>query len=207
MKPVSKFFAVVCLSGFFLANGMVPVFAGEVERVRAKIGVKIKRGEQVYRAKSRERIQAGDLLRIYVHPERSSYIYVVHTDGKTAQLLNLTRQKAQSSTLVLPSVQTYYKVDGKSPREGLVIVCSPEELPDLSGLEKGDTAYDEWAKMEKGLVEKSRVVVTGNDEPRFEIAGNVRGVGPGDGDPFVEELRVFSGKGVLVKKYELEVRK
>ena len=207
MKNRFSIIAVVCMSVFIVARNVSPVLA-EDEKVRAKIGIKVKSGEQVIRAKSRDQLRAGDLLRIYVHPEESSYIHVIHIDDKTATLLNMTEQRIQSSSLVLPSVQEFYEVDGKSPVEKFTIVCSPKELPELSSMAGADMSLDKWRSIEDDLIQRSKIVLTKQDEAPFAIAGNVRGAtGPGSGDPFVEKLQIFSGKGLLVKKYEFEIKK
>ncbi|MCF8107616.1 MAG: DUF4384 domain-containing protein [Desulfohalobiaceae bacterium] len=209
MKSRIKLFRFICLCVLFLACQTGLVFGGEGDRVRAKIGIKVKHGIKEYRAKTRERIQTGDLLRIYVHSERSSYVYVVHTDTETVELLNLTYQKIQSSTLVLPSIETYYQVDGKSPVERFVIVCSPKKMPVFLDLEDDGLSYAQWLQTEKDLLQRSRVVSTTRHEPRFEIAGNVRGVPDGAKgcDSFVNKLEVFSGRGMVVKKHEFQVEK
>ena len=122
-----KLVKILGLSLLFLIGSIIPALCQE-NNIRAKIGIQIKSGERAVRAKSRDRLRAGDLIRIYVHPERSSIVYVIHSDGKTATLLNLVQQKIQSSTLVMPSIQEFYQVDGASPKETFTIICSPREL-------------------------------------------------------------------------------
>jgi hypothetical protein len=94
--------------------------------VRAKAGIAIKSGKVTRQVKCRDDLKAGDALRIYVQTEESSYVYVVHSDGKTVALLNVLEQKVPSSTLVLPSVEEYYAVDGKTLVETFTIICSPK---------------------------------------------------------------------------------
>ena len=207
MKISSKILVLVFLSIFIIA-GSISSALSQDEKVRAKIGIKIKSGDQVMRAKSRDRLKAGDLLRIYVHPEGSSYIYVVHSDKKTVTLLNIVEQKVQGSTLVLPSVQEFYQVDGASPVETFTIICSPLELSDVSGILSSTMSHEKWTAIENQLIEKSKIVLTQKTESPFAIAGNVRGgIGPGIGDPFVNKLQIFSGKSLLVKRYEFKVKK
>ena len=165
-------------------------------------------GRSDLRAKSRERLKAGDLIRIYVHPEASSYVYVVHSDQKTVTLLNMVEQRIQSSTLVLPSVQEFYQVDGKSPVETFTIICSPDEVKEVSALLSSQMPHDRWAALEKELAKKGEVELAQKTERPFAIAGNVRGAGDAaGGDPFVKELQIFSGKSVLVRQYEFSVKK
>jgi len=207
MKTSVQIVVLSILGVFFLAGSITPALSQD-EKVRAKIGMEIKSGERATSAKSRDRLEAGDLLRIYVHPEMSSYVYVVHTDQETVTLLNMVEQKIRSSTLVLPSVQEFYEVDGKAAVEAFTIICSPTELPELSILSNSEVSHEKWAAIEGELIERSRIVLTQKSERPFAIAGNVRGgLGGGSVDPFVEKLRIFSGKSHLVKRYEFSVKK
>ncbi len=45
------------------------VTAGPQERIRVKIGIQVRTGDQVQRAKSRDRCRTSDLLRVQVHPK------------------------------------------------------------------------------------------------------------------------------------------
>lgn len=177
--------------------------------VRAKIGIQVVSGDRADRAKSRDRIKAGDMLRIYVHPERGSYVYVVHSDQKTATLLNAVEQRIQGSTLVMPSLHQYYQVDGTSPVEIFTVVCSPKELTRVSEIMRhGQASQSEWAALAEELSAGSRIDLTQKSERPFAIAGNVRGLGgksQAPGDPFSESLQIFSGRSLLVKQYEFRV--
>ncbi len=189
-------------------TGPVPAGAGSETRVRAKIGIQVVSGDRVMRAKSRDRLTAGDLLRIYVHPERGCYVYVVHSDGRTATLLNTVEQRLEGSTLVMPSLHQYYQVDGKSREEGFTILCSPGELTALSALvEEGDMPHGSWAAIEEDLSSQSRIDLAQSSEKPFAIAGNVRGGGggPTGTDPFSSKLQIFSGRGLLVKTFAFRV--
>ncbi|MBN2124403.1 MAG: hypothetical protein JW821_08945 [Deltaproteobacteria bacterium] len=190
-----------------LIGGAVPCSADSQDgRIRAKVGILVQSGDRVKRAKSIDRLQSGDLLRIYVHPESRCYIYVIHTDKQTVTLLNLVEQRIQSSTLVLPSIQEFYQVDGKSATEAFTIICSPGELKELSALTDSKVSFEKWAALEKDLMERSRIDLDqAGDEKPFAIAGNVRG-GAGS-DRFLDKLPIFSGKSLLVKRYEFQVAK
>ena len=175
--------------------------------VRAKIGVLVKSGDKAIRAKSRDTVKAGDLVRVYVHPEKRAYIYVVHTDLETATLLNSDQKKTEGTTLILPSVQDFYEVDGNSSIENITIVCSPQDIKEVSDLLKsGEAPRSRWKTLEETLYEKSKIVLTSKAEKPFTIAGNVRG-DSGAGDPFLNKLRIYAGKSLLVKRYEFRVKK
>jgi hypothetical protein len=195
-------FSAALLITFFTRNALCE------DLIRAKVGIQIRSGDRVMRAKSRDRLKTGDYLRLYVHPEHGSYVYVIHSDQKTATLLNTIRQTIQSSTLVMPSLQQYYQVDGKSKIESFTIICSPNQIDELSKLFKnGSTSHKEWEKIKKDLSSKSEIQLASNTEKPFAIAGNVRGAGDDvKGDPFSKELQVFSGKTMVLKHYEFRVK-
>jgi hypothetical protein len=207
MRLFIKILSVVFLCVALIMTGALPGFSQE-STVRAKIGILVKSGDQTIRAKSRDRLKAGDLVRIYVHPEVSSYVYVVHRDQKTVTLLNMVEQRIQSSTLVLPSVQEYYQVDGQSPVETFTVICSPKEVKEISSLASSQMTHDRWVSLEKDLLKKGEIDLAQKSEKPFAIAGNVRGAGDAaGGDAFVRELQIFSGKSILVRQYEFSVKK
>jgi len=207
--PKRAFWPAILLSILIAAGAAAPALQADTgDRVRAKIGIQVVSGDRVTRAKSRDRLKAGDLLRIYVHPERGCYVYVIHSDRRTATLLNTVEQRLQGTTLVMPSLHQYYQVDGKSARESFTIICSPRELPGLAGmLEEGQAPHDRWAALREDLASKSRIDLSQKSEKPFAIAGNVRGAGGGGegGDPFSGKLQIFSGRDLLVKQYEFRV--
>lgn len=176
--------------------------------VRAKVGIQIKSGQSLSRAKASETIKAGDMLRIFVQPEADAWVYVVHSDAATASLLNLVRQQRQAVTIVMPSLQEFYQVDGKSPSETFTVVCSSAEITEMAELvQKGRLDHKAWAAIEDKLTQKGKIELATQGEKPFALAGNVRGAGPGAGeDPFAANLPIFSGNGVLVKKYAFTVK-
>ncbi len=177
--------------------------------IRAKLGIQIRSGEQSLRAKSRDRVRAGDLLRVYVHPEGSFFVYVIHSDGQTATMLNSLEQKFMSSTIIMPSAATFYEVDGKSDNERFTVVCSPGALKemDLFGA-TGQVSHDRWQPVCDALSARSHIDLAGKPETPFPIAGNVRGAADSTAaDPFVEKLQIHSGNSLLVKTYDFMVQK
>jgi hypothetical protein len=121
----------------------------------------------------------------------------------------MVQQKIQSSTLVMPSLQEFYQVDGESRTETFTIIISPGELEEtLDVLGNGSAPYSKWAEVEKELIEKGKIDLSQKTQKPFSISGNVRGAaGSADMDPFVSKLQIFSGKSILIKKYEFSVKK
>ena len=202
-----KMFLLALIGGLVLGWATGPAAQGQ--RVRAKLGIQIRSGDQPVRAKSRDRIRAGDLLRVYVHPESNSFVYVIHSDHQVATMLNSIEQKITSSTVIMPSAEAYYQVDGKSPRESFTVICSQTELVDLAPFrDTGQIPHSRWEAVRRSLSEQSRIDLTQPGEKPFPIAGNVRGVEDGYGtDPFVKQLQIYSGDALLVKTYDFMVQK
>jgi len=223
MKPKNRY-TIMALTLFIALNisqYILPIslHADDNSRVRAKIGIQIQSNQKISRARSREILKAGDAVRLYVHSESSCYVYIVYTDGKNVNLLNITEQKIQSSTLILPSAQAFYEIDGRSNMEKFTIICSPEQIQELSGMEKKNITCSEWTTLESAFQKKSNALVSDDDEPfsilgrTTSIAGNVRGIGNSiksssgaNDDPFLKDLQIFSGRGLVLKTYEFKIK-
>lgn len=204
---IKNSFTVISMSIFWLILSFSSALSQD-NIARAKIGIQINSKNKNSIAKSRDRLKPGDLLRIYVHSEKPSYIYVIYSDKKTATLLNMVEQKILSSTLVLPSFNKYYAVNGENSFEMFTIICSPTELPEIDKLLNSDDSYEKWATLEKELILGSKMVLTEKSTAPFAIAGNVRGDGDSEAkDSFMKELHIFSGQSFVVKQYEFRVKK
>jgi hypothetical protein len=207
MEKFVKMVSVLGIGVALLAAGVVPGLAEE-QTVRARLGVLVKSGDQMLRAKGNNRLKAGDQLRIYVVPEQSFYIYVVHADQKSVALLKMVEGKIEGFPLVLPSRHEFYEVDGESPVETFTIICSPDELKEISAILSSQAPREKWTPLERELLQRGAVDLSQTPEKPFAIAGNVRGGEDANaGDPFLRELQIFSGKSILVKQYEFSVKK
>lgn len=207
MRAWIRALVLLCI-GMVLLVLALPSAISQEGIVRAKIGILVKSDGQAARpARSADRIRAMDLLRIYVHPEANAFVYVVHTDRKAVTLLSMVKHRIHSSTTVLPSIQDFYQVDGVSSVEAFTIVCSPSELKELSALNTARMPYERWTALEADLLKRGAIDLAQRSEKPFAIAGNVRGVKDTTQDPFVKDLKIFSGRTVLVKRYEFSVTK
>lgn len=203
LQRIGVFFLILALGSV----GQVFAEQDQQQIIRAKIGIQVKSGKREQRAKSRQLLKKGDLLRIYVHPEESSFIYVVHATKETVTLLNMTKQQIKSSTLILPSILSYYEVDGNSAFEQITVVCSPQEIVELSTLGQRSMTHEQWTTLNQRLQKQSKIVLSKKSEVAFALAGNVRSLGgAGNTDSFAKQLQIYSGQGLLVKHYEFKVR-
>lgn len=174
------------------------------ELVRAKVGMEILKGDDVRVAKARDRIKIGNELRLLVVPEKESYIYVINSDRSNAYLLNrdqIKQKYPKGSLKVFPSEESLYKPDGKGKQESFTIVCSLTPIDEISGLfSTGTASYEKWSLLEKELIKKSKIALGERVDKPFAIAGTVRG------GPKEDNLKIFSGNDLLVKRYQFQVK-
>ncbi|MFO7886390.1 MAG: hypothetical protein R6U68_16365 [Desulfobacteraceae bacterium] len=102
----------------------------------------------------------------------------------------LTRSRSLDKPLLTASAaHAYYKVDGKSPMEKFAVICSPDELPEISGMPESGMPLETWSKIINDLSRKSKIELSHEVKPVIEIGGTVRGKKPGGHqDQFVEDL-------------------
>jgi hypothetical protein len=182
------------------------------EIVRARIGIRIKSADQTAWAEEKRRVKTGDLLRLYVVPEKSSYVYFVYDDNKTAILLNIEQHKKkfdQGTTIVSPSGNRFYKIEGSSERESFTIICSRNEMVEVSSLLNSTyIPHSKWIILEGELIEKSKIDMNQKIDKPFPITGSVRDLGEGvNDDSFLKGLEIVFGRSFLIKKYEFTIAK
>jgi len=207
-----KVLCIICLCIFLLGS---VILADEPQKiVRAKIGIRIRSGDEVRRATVRERVKVGDRLRVYVIPEPDpAYIYVIHSDQKTVAQLNKAEQHKIPKDFVLmlpsPSKEDFYQIDGESPLEYITVICSPDQLSELEDLLKAeDLSYEKWREVEQKLIEQSQIDLRDQVSKSWIIAGAIKDPAGAirDPDPFLKKLQIFSGKSLVVRKYEFRVK-
>ena len=193
---------VVLIVAFFIASVMT---ATGQEMVRAKVGMEILQGDEARLAKTMDRIKAGNELRLLVVPEKESYVYVINSDHEHANLMNKEQiqDKYPGGALkIFPSLESLYKPDGKGKQENFVIVCSLTPLGEITGLfASGQVSYDSWRELEDKLTKRSKITLGEKVNKPFAIAGTVRG------GPKEENLKIFSGNDLLVKRYQFQLKK
>jgi len=192
---------LIAICSFFLLAGTMTSLALAEDRVQAKLGVEVKSGESSSWARSKDRVRVGDLLRIHVVPLSGAYVYVVHTNFETAMLLTEQWVPA-NSRLELPDGGSY-QVDGASSKERLIILCSPEKLTEVKeAFVSEEIPYSQWKSIEQDLNQKSKISLHEQVEKPVSMAGNVRGAPKGQ-----KRLKVYSGKFLLLKSFEFNVKK
>lgn len=204
-KASPQWLGVVCVVG---ALHLATVsFAHEL--MQAKIGIRVVSGATTKHARTKDKLNKSDKLRIFIEPQANAYVYVVHEDDSAINLLaKLSDEQALAQdTVVLPSKSEFYEIDGRSAFEKLTIVCSPTPLSEIEALfAQSNPAPAAWQKTELALRKQSLIDLNENTDKPFGIAGNVRDI-EDDQNRVVAGLTLYSGKSLVLKRYEFRVKK
>ena len=173
--------------------------------IKAKVAILHKSGDDYAVLRSNDRLKAGEMIRIFVQPENSCYVYIIHSDNKESTLLYDKKVSAKNDTLILPSTSEYYVFDDKSPTAKIAIFCSLKKIENISHLFQNENVADnnDWSSLEEKLFKKYKKNLSDQSEKPFPMAGNVSAVN----DEFLNRQLVLSGKGMIIRKYEIEIKK
>jgi len=145
---------------------------------------------------------------VYVVPEDDAYVYVVHTNGHTPTLLNAPQAHTKvpkGSLVTSPGPEKFYQIDGTSTKESITVICSPTALRAVTTLfDTPNVPQKNWTSVEKELIEKSKIDLSQKTDKPFQIVGNVRSL---THNTFIDTMPIFSGKALVVKKYDFQVQK
>jgi hypothetical protein len=173
--------------------------------IKAKVAILHRAGDEFTALRSSDRLKAGEMIRIFVQPENPCYVYIIHSDNNESTLLFNQRINSKSDTLILPSTSEFYVFDNKSPTAEITIFCSIKKINDITKLFTGDSVapLQDWNSLEESLVKKYKKNFSDQSEKPFSIAGNVGGIN----DDFLNGQLTLSGRGTLIRKYELQIKK
>lgn len=178
--------------------------------VRGKIGIQISNEKRSVLAKKRNRITTEDRLQVYVSPEFDSYIYVINSNKKTAQLLNpkLDGQTTSGKLKKYPGPDQYYQFDADSEIEFITIVVSPNKMSNIENLfAASEVSYDSWSDQEGEMVEASQAIASKEVNKETQKGGVVQPQSDGfrSSGNFLDKIPTRKGKSFLIKKYEFHV--
>lgn len=173
--------------------------------IKAKIAILHKSGDDFTVLRSNDRLRAGEMIRIFVQPENDCYVYIIHSDNSESTLLYDKKVSSKKDTLILPSTSEYYVFDDKSPTAKVDIFCSIKKIDDIKKLfnEKGVAKLSSWSLLEEKLLKKYKKNFADKSEKPFPMAGNVSAIN----DEFLNRQLVLSGKGAIIRRYDLEIKK
>jgi hypothetical protein len=175
------------------------------DSVKAKIAILHKAGDNYSSLRSKDRLRAGEMLRIFIEPVNECYVYVVHADIKEATLLYGDDSPAVNKILLLPSENDYYVFDDSSPEERIIVFCSVMKSAEFEKLfnKKETISRKEWNKFETRILKEHKKQLNDKTDKPFPIAGNVSALN----DEFLDQVQTFVGKNVLIRKFEFEIKK
>tara|TARA_Y100001960_G_scaffold295386_1_gene339944 strand:- start:210 stop:878 length:669 start_codon:yes stop_codon:yes gene_type:complete len=218
----------IFILGFFISNSLFFIgstsSAESFKLFRATIGIKIhyctapksdrlllcknSANWQNRKAKVNDRLRSGDQLSVYVKPEENSFVYLVNSNAKTASLIALGDNQnnvSAHSLRVLPSIKEGYEVDGNEDIELFSIICSSKKLPRINQLFSGGSVkVEKWRILEKKFFDDSQIITSSKPEEQLQFGGSIRGL---DSKPFIKTLSMSSGKALIVRRYQFDVKK
>ncbi|MBD3409286.1 MAG: hypothetical protein GF419_03690 [Ignavibacteriales bacterium] len=175
--------------------------------VDVEIGVMRVSDGEVDRLKANDEVNVGDQLRVIVEPSSEYYVYVVYSDHATSMLLNSEssqRKVTGGKKLQLPSANEFYVLDDKSSTANISVIVSEEKVDDVENIfkSKDEVAKFDWSLAEMKLDKKSKANVFNKTDKAVNMGGNVRAT-----NTQTIELQRFTGMGVVMRKYNLDVLK
>jgi hypothetical protein len=175
------------------------------DTIKARIAILYKSGEVYNPLKTRDRIKAGEMLRVFVLPEKDCFVYAIHTGSKESFLLCKAQMKSKNDTLILPNKDDYYIFDEGGIKEKITIFCSTKKIDDIEKLfdDSELISSSNWNDVEKKLIALNKKNLSEDSDKPFPLAGNVSSVN----EDFMEAMQLFVGKDMLIRKYEIEVKK
>lgn len=200
------YFLIVFLTGLIsVPDGQSAQKKGKTH-VRCKMGILVEMEGKSKAAKQEEIVKPGTEIRLYVQPEADGFLYIIHSDQSASQLLSLKKEKTVSgTTVILPSPDSTFAIDGESEKEFFTMIFSPVKVSEIENLfSSGTCDAGIWKDQEQKLKNKSELRLSESSDKPFAIAGNVRGK---KSDPFIDKLKIYSGTGMVVRQYVFKVKK
>ncbi len=175
------------------------------DSVKAKIAILHKAGESYDLLKTKDRLKVGEMLRVFVLPSTNCFVYAVHTGSKESFLLCKTELKTGKDTLVLPTPEDYYIFDEAGVKEKITIFCSTKKINEIEKLfTKSELVTTKsWNDVEAKLISQNKSNLSETSDKPFPMAGNVSAIN----ENFIETMQMFIGVNMLIRKYEIEVKK
>jgi hypothetical protein len=176
------------------------------DTVKAKIAILHKGGDIYNPLKTKDRLKAGEMLRVFVLPVKDCFVYVVHTGDKESFLLCKSQLKSKKDTLLLPNPEDYYIFDEAGVKERITVFCSAKKINEIEKLfEKSELVpSNKWNELESKLIKMNKINLSEDSDKPFPLAGNVSS---SVNEDFIETMQLFVGNEMLIRKYEIEVKK
>jgi len=173
------------------------------QKLKIAVGIKVKSTNKVRRLKTHDRIRTDEKLQIYLKPYQKSYCYVVFNDnGKEATQLNQKVLIPGDSLIILPSKHEYFQFDEKTKKAVFTIICCKKKNKEVEEY-FNNKKKKPWNKFVNKLKARYQKSIGGITEKPFTMAGNVRAAKV----DFTRKLRLFTGNELIIKNYEITIKK
>ncbi|MBD3409288.1 MAG: hypothetical protein GF419_03700 [Ignavibacteriales bacterium] len=192
-----------------VAATLVPTAFGQ-DAVNVRLGVELidETGES-RRLKSNDEAKAGDGLRVYLLGEDAYNYYAVYADNTGAYLLNAGDNPLTPGSLTrLPAnPNDYFEIDDASRTATVSLLVASEPIAQIEELfgEKQAVARFDWSLAEMKLEKRAKENVLNVSEKDFSLGGTERTRSSEQAAPI--ELKRFSGDGVTMKRYKIDILK
>jgi hypothetical protein len=163
------------------------------------------------RLKSNDEANAGDGLRVYLLSDESYHFYAIYADNTGAYRLNAEnnlRRLTPGALARLPAnPNDYYELDDASRTATVSLLVSVEPIAQIEELfgEKQAVARFDWSLAEMKLEKLAKENVLNVSDQDFSLGGTERTRSSEQAAPI--ELKRFSGDGVTMKRYKIDILK
>ncbi len=191
---------ILILSALFL------VFALSAQTlVKTKAGILVSSGKDLLKLKSNSVLKTDDKYRILLKPDSGGYGYFVMITGKNAKLLTSGRAY-KDQILAYPAKGDFVKLPGKGDHN-IHLLFSLKKLSEIENLfkSKSEVKADAFLKVLAKL-KKSKQNVTDDSQVDIIIAGNARGNQDIMDKDFLQKIKPFATKDVLMLEYKIKVK-
>lgn len=190
----------------FILSALFLVFALSAQTlVKTKAGILVSSGKELMKLKSNSVLKADDKYRILLKPDSGGYGYFVMVTGSTAKLLASGRAY-KDQILAYPGNGDFMKAPGKGSHN-IHLLFSLKKLTEIENLFKSKTEVkaDAFNNVLKKL-KKNKQSVVDDSQVDISIAGNVRGEADKRDKEFLQKLKPFATKDVLMLDYSIKVK-
>lgn len=192
------FFFLLCSPGSHSAFGQ--------DFVRSKLGIFVKTEQKEYQAKKTNDIVPGSFVRLFLFPENKCFIYAFHSDGKNVEALHPPGQIINRDSLILPTSNTFYEIGAEDKTAVFYLIISTEPVSELNRI-SAKLPVEQWEKIQRGLMKRSRILDDPDNNIPFSLAGNLRGEEDSFNASFIDKLPVSSGRKLILRTYDFQIKK
>ena len=174
--------------------------------VKTKAGILVSSGNDLVKLKSNSTLKIGDKYRILLQPDSGGYGYYVLVSGKSAKSLFLGRAY-KNQILAYPGKGDFVKFPSKGDHQ-LFLIYSLKKISDIESLfkSKDEAKADDFLKLAGKIKNQTKQNVTDDSQVDIIIAGNARGNQDVLDKDFLQKVKPFATKDILLLEYKIKVK-